>query len=289
MRVAFVFVIFASAATLGCWSFTASDSNHTAAASPTPTKDMKQDDQKGDFLKNLPQGFQMPDDDAGRLLLREYGALFLTKARPPTKVVFKDQADVLAFQATLERSSQTIGGLNVNLQKPAMDALNEAIAEARKANLSIGPRGADSSRRDYDATVGLWKSRVDPGFAKWVGTGKVSRDEAARIKALTPYQQVPEILELEQQQIWFSTDQSKSIIYSVAPPGTSQHISMLALDVKEFDNASVRTILARHGWFQTVASDLPHFTYLGRTEDELPALGLKKVEKSGRTFWVPDM
>jgi len=45
--------------------------------------------------------------------------------------------------------------------------------------------------------------------------------------------------------LWKSLD--KSIIYSVAPPGASQHLSMLALDVKEFQNAKVRETLARHG------------------------------------------
>ncbi|MBV9215681.1 MAG: hypothetical protein JO053_05850 [Acidobacteria bacterium] len=287
MRIIFVFVIVAAAASLGCWSFGGAAGNRAVAAGPTP---MKQDQTpKGDFVKHLPAGFEMPEDDSGKLLLREYGSVFITSATPPKKVVFKNQADVLGFQATLDKATQTIGGTKVELQRPAMDALNDAIAEARKVNLTIGPRGADSSRRDYDATVGLWASRVDPGFAHWVAAGKVSAAEAKRIKALTPYEQVPEILKLEQQQIWFAKTLDKSIIYSVAPPGTSQHLSMLALDVKEFENANVRAILARHGWFQTVSSDLPHFTYLGVSEAELPGLGLKKVENAGRVFWVPDM
>lgn len=63
---------------------------------------------------------------------------------------------------------------------------------------------------------------------------------------------------------------------------------MLALDVKEFENAKVRVILAKHGWFQTVVSDLPHFTYLGVKESELASLGLKEVNNGGRTFWIPE-
>jgi hypothetical protein len=62
---------------------------------------------------------------------------------------------------------------------------------------------------------------------------------------------------------------------------------MLALDVAEFDNAAVREILARHHWYQTVISDLPHFTYLGVPENELPALGLRKITNANRVFWVP--
>ena len=64
---------------------------------------------------------------------------------------------------------------------------------------------------------------------------------------------------------------------------------MLALDVKELENPQVRHILADHGWFQTVISDLPHFTYLGAKESDLPALGLKKVSDDGRTYWIPNI
>ena len=252
---------------------------------------MTQPSSNKSYLDNLPSDFSQPTDDAGKLLLREYGSVFVSRGgtTPPKKVVFKDQADVIAYQAGVQRSSESIGGMTMTLQTPAMNALKAAISEAKAAGLTIGPRGADSSIRDYDHTVKLWTSRVNPGLVKWVGSGRVTQAEANRIKKLTPFEQVPEILKLEQQSIFFSTDQTKSIIYSVAPPGTSQHISMLALDVKEFDKARVRSILANHGWFQTVTSDLPHFTYLGVTEAELPGLGLKKVTNTGRDFWVPNI
>jgi hypothetical protein len=38
-----------------------------------------------------------------------------------------------------------------------------------------------------------------------------------------------------------------------------------------------------------VKSDLPHFTYLGVTKNELPALGLKIARTGGRVFWIPDL
>jgi hypothetical protein len=78
-------------------------------------------------------------------------------------------------------------------------------------------------------------------------------------------------------------------MYSVAPPGTSQHLSMLAIDIAEFNDARTREIMASHGWFQTVISDLPHFTYLGVDEAALPDLGLKKVLNGDRGFWIPDL
>ena len=64
---------------------------------------------------------------------------------------------------------------------------------------------------------------------------------------------------------------------------------MLAFDVAEFDDERVRAVLARHGWHQTVTSDLPHFTYLGVTESELQGLGLKRSVHADRVFWVPDI
>ncbi len=290
-----------------CWSMGAStssskpaeDANVIVSATPKPKSSatpvsnskMPETSSNKSYMQNLASDFAQPTDDAGKLLLREYGSVFVARGgvNPPKKVVFKDEADVRAFQSGLQQSSESIGGMNVTLQTPALTALKAAIAEARKSNLTIGPRGADSSRRGYDQTVTLWASRVNPGFVNWVAKGRVTQAEANRIKKLSPFEQVPEILKLEQQGIYFAKDLSKSIIYSVAPPGTSQHISMLALDVKEFDNARVRAILANNGWFQTVASDLPHFTYLGVKEGELPDLGLKKVVSGGRDFWVPDI
>ncbi|HEX9961140.1 MAG TPA: hypothetical protein VGB00_09425, partial [Pyrinomonadaceae bacterium] len=152
---------------------------------------------------------------------------------------------------------------------------------------SITPRGADSARRSYAQTVELWASRVSPALTHWVEKGRISPQEARRLESLSPVLQVAEVLRLEEQGIYFSKDFSKSILYSVAAPGASQHLSMLALDVAEHENAKAREILARHGWFQTVVSDLPHFTYLGAAKSELPKLGLKKKSSGGRDFWIP--
>jgi hypothetical protein len=64
---------------------------------------------------------------------------------------------------------------------------------------------------------------------------------------------------------------------------------MLAFDVIEFDNPRVREILGKHGWFQTVLSDLPHFTFLGLKEKDLPKNGLKPVVVDTQTFWIPNV
>ena len=290
-------------AALGCWSGKRSDDDNKweniskstpdKKSSATPANDNKEmtKTNSGGFKANLPAGFSQPTDDVGTRMLKEYGALFVARggAKPPSTVVFKDEGEVSAYQASLSSATESFGGTSVTLQSAAVTALKEAAAEASSSGLSITPRGADASKRTYADTVTLWKSRVDPGLASWTGKGRITAADAARIRALSPFEQVPEIFKLEAQGIYFSKDMSKSIIYSVAPPGTSQHLSMLALDVEEFENPRVRSILANHGWFQTVVSDLPHFTFLGMKESELTGVGLKRVDSGGRTFWVPDI
>ncbi|MFN2502066.1 MAG: hypothetical protein ABR530_08650 [Pyrinomonadaceae bacterium] len=243
------------------------------------------------FLKHLPKKFEMPTDHAGRLLLREYGSVFVAGkgVGRPTKVVFRDEAEVAAFQSTLDRATETIGTYTIELQTAAMKALNDAITYALSAGLSITPRDIDASRRGYDDTVYLWASRVEPALEYWVQKGRLKQEEADRLRSMTAFQQVPRVLELEKDGIYFAKDLSKSIIYSVAPPGASQHLSMLAFDINEYDDPQVRNILANHGWFQTVISDLPHFTFLGLKESELPDRGLRLVISGDRRFWVPDI
>ena len=245
----------------------------------------------GGYTANLPSGFIQPSDAVGQRILKDYGALFVARggATPPNTTIFKNEAEVSAYQSSLSKSSENLSGFNIELQAAAMKALKDAIAEAKQTNLTVTPNGADAGKRDYAGTVTNWASRVNPGLTHWVGKGKLTEAEASKIRALSPFEQVPEIFKLESQGIFFSKDLSKPIIYSVAPPGTSQHLSMLALDVGEHDNSKVRDVLARHGWFQTVVSDLPHFTFLGVPENQLSGLGLKKVSDGGRTFWLPNL
>ena len=243
------------------------------------------------FYKNLPNKFENPNDSIGTRILREYGAMFVAGggAVVPEKVVFKDEEEVQAFQARADKSKEIFGILEIELQSAAMKALKNAITEAKKNNLTISPKESDSARRSYADTVSLWESRVTPGLLHWVNQGRLDFAEAVRIRNLEPVEQIPEIFKLEEKGMYFAKDLSKSIIYSVAPPGTSQHLSMLALDIIEHENPQVRDILAKHGWFQTVISDLPHFTYLGAREKDLVGLGLKRVDNGTRSFWIPEI
>lgn len=253
-------------------------------------KKTKEKFESNKFYSNLPGSFRFPDDQVGWKMLKEYGAMFVAKGVvPPDVVIFKNEPEVAGWQSSVEIRREKIGGLELELQAEAMNALVKAVAEAGRSSLTITPRGEDAARRNFSGTVDLWASRVNPGLSHWVRNGNLSETEAERIRSLSPSSQIAEIFRLEEQGMYFAKDLTKSIIYSVAPPGTSQHLSMLALDVAEFEDQRVRETLARHGWFQTVVSDLPHFTYLGVKEEELVQMGLKKIENEGRAFWVPDL
>jgi hypothetical protein len=223
-------------------------------------------------------------------VLEEYGAIFVARGGVvlPPVLVFPDQNAVAHWQSNLSTEQAELAGIPVRLQSAAMRALMKAREEALQAHVGISPRGPDAAQRSYDQTLELWRSRVNPGLQHWVDKGLLSAAEAQRIRKLPAREQVPEILELEKRGLYFSKDFSKSILLSVAFPGASQHLSLLAFDVKEHDNPVVRLILEHHGWFQTVRSDLPHFTYLGVDKHVLPSLGLKMVRNGDRMFWIPD-
>ena len=243
------------------------------------------------FSKNLPKGFHWPDasDELSLRVLEEYGAIFVARGVvTPSMVIFPDRNIVSHWQSNLSTEQAEFAGVPVRLQRTAMQALLRAREEANQAHVGISPRGSDAAQRSYDDTLGLWRSRVDPGLQHWIAKGLLSAAEAERIRKLPARQQASAILGLERRGLYFSKDFSKSILFSVAPPGASQHLSLLAFDVKEHDSPVVRSILERHGWFQTVRSDLPHFTYLGVDKNLLPSLGLKKVRSGGRVFWLPD-
>jgi len=245
------------------------------------------------FFKSLPKGFHWPDagDVLSLRVLEEYGAIFVARGgvEAPPVVIFPDQNAVARWQSNLSIEQAELAGIPVRLQSAAMRALRKAREEAFQAHVGISPRGMDAAQRSYDETLELWRSRVNPGLKHWVDKGLLSAAEAERIRKLPAREQALEILGLEERGLYFSKDFSKSILFSVAPPGASQHLSMLAFDVKEHDNPVVRSILEHYDWFQTVRSDFPHFTYLGVNKHQLPSLGLRMVRDRDRVFWIPDI
>ena len=233
-----------------------------------------------------------PDDQIARRVLHDYGAMFVAHQTvvPPPVCVFDDEDAVTQFQRAAGRATTAIGDAVIELQPEAMTALLRARAAARDEGLDITPRdGAEAARRSYADTARLWNSRFFPALDHWIRAGRLTQPQTETLRVLPVNKQVSAVLELEQGGIFFSKDFSKSVLYSIAAPGTSQHIAMLAFDANEFLDARVRELLADNGWFQTVLSDLPHFTFLGLRESELPERGLKRVEVDGQTFWIPDV
>ena len=233
-----------------------------------------------------------PADPVARRILEEYGAVYVAskKVKPPPVCVFTTEDQVTKFQEDAGVKAEYIAYDTIELQPEALKHLLKAREEAQKEGLDITPRdGAEAARRNYEDSVRLWNSRFNPALDYWLGQGRLTADDVNRLRALPLKQQIAEVLELEKNGIYFSKDLSKSILYSIAAPGTSQHIHMLAFDVNEFENPRVREILAKHGWFQTVLSDLPHFTFLGLKEKDLPKHGLRSVEVNGQVFWIPNV
>jgi hypothetical protein len=227
-------------------------------------------------------------DSLALRVVAEFGAIFVVRGEPvvPQVWMFENEPHVASWQSGLRRASMRTGAEDIELQAAALAAFERARTAAHAEGLAITPAGVMAARRSYATTVDLWLSRVRPALDHWVAKQKLSSEDAMRILALDPKRQIPEILRLEAKGLYCAKSLDKSILYSVAAPGTSQHLSMLALDIVEHDQPRVRQILGDQGWFQTVYSDLPHFTFIGAPEKDLPALGLVPRRNSGRVFWL---
>jgi len=264
-------------------------------AQPTPivTADFKKvvENKLKTYQVSLEKICPIEIDTTARRIFSEYGAIFVSNVRNlPGKCIFTSEEEVQSFQLKIAPQTAVVGGVQITLQKAAMDALLKAQQQAKVKNLRITPRGGSlAAGRSFEETVRLWNSRFYPGLNYWVGRRKISAPEAVAVRALPVSQQVGKVLEWEDKGFFFSKDLTKSILFSVAAPGASQHNFLLALDVQQFANKKVREILADNGWFQTVKSDAPHFTYLGAQESELPALGLKAVIVGGQKYWIPNL
>jgi hypothetical protein len=227
-------------------------------------------------------------------LFSEYGAIFITTAMPPPKIMFDDPREVNEFQELLPVDRAIFGNYEIELQAKALAALVAASGEISSRGGSITARSADSGSRSYEDTARLWNRNVTRGLQHWESLGRINANTAASILKLSPTEQVAPILNLEEtEQLFFGTFFDRSILYSVAAPGASQHLSKLAFDVAEFEDMEVKSVLASHGWFRTVPSDLPHFTFLGWREDALGDMDLHRVERVCGTqvydFWIPDL
>jgi hypothetical protein len=230
------------------------------------------------------------DEPVALRLISEYGSMFaaVDKVRLPNLCIFENEIQVTEFHRGLKSRVETMSGVTIELQDAAIITLISAQTEAARKGLRISPLdGSIAGKRSYSDTIRIWNSRYLKALDYWVRRGKVSPEEAEIARQDKVIIQIRKVMDWETNGLNFGTNIKGSIFSSTAPPGTSQHLSMLAFDVVQYSNRSVRAIMNKHGWFQTVANDPPHFTYLGVDENELQSRGLKAATKGGYKFWVP--
>jgi hypothetical protein len=225
-------------------------------------------------------------------VFREYGSMFAAgdSVELPSACVYGGESTVMSFQKKLKTKRIESGGVPIELQIAAADALQKAIEQALERRGSITPLdGAIAGSRSYGDTLMLWNGRFFSALDYWTRRGRLTAADRDAISRLGLQKRIEKIMEWEAQGIYFGTDRRRSIFTSTAPPGASQHLAMIAFDVVEYGRPEIREILNRNGWFQTVVGDPPHFTYLGLPETELPGRGLQLVAKGGHRYWVPSL
>ncbi|MBD2500885.1 M15 family metallopeptidase [Anabaena azotica] len=218
---------------------------------PTPSPNIPQTEQER-FLSAIATHFPtVPQPGSYEyILLRAYGAAFIDPdptVKFPPKVVFNNEPETQAFQSTLAMDKIT-GTNNCYLQKSAAAALNKARSQ-QNIPLKSG-YGASDCTRNYATNLRFWRKYANRNTLDKVREGKET-----------------------------------AILGVVAPPGASQHLWGLAIDLR-VSNAKQRQALYDNGWFQTVENDVPHWTYLGVNADNLPTLGLKNKVVRGISYWL---
>ncbi|MFN6963973.1 MAG: hypothetical protein ACK4S4_09425 [Pyrinomonadaceae bacterium] len=230
-------------------------------------------------------------ETVARRIVAEYGAVFVSRVdHLPSGCAFRDAGQARSFRERVRTAKAAIEGIEIELQQPAMNALLQAAAVARQHRLRIAPLdGAIAGARTFEDTVKIWNKRFFPALEYWSRKGKITDEEAALAVNATPVRSLAALIEWESRGLLFGTARSSSIFSSAAPPGASQHLLLLAFDVRPPISSKLVTILAEHGWHRTVRGDSVHFTYLGADEAELPALGLERVRYRGEFYWVPKL
>jgi hypothetical protein len=183
-------------------------------------------------------------------LLRSYGAAFVNPSNDvklPDKVLLTTEEETKEFQTqlTLEK---VVGTNDCYLQKAAADALNKAKTQ-QNIPLKSG-YGKSDCTRNFATNLRFWHKYANHKTLEKVKEGKET-----------------------------------AILGVVAPPGASQHLWGLAIDLG-VNNQKQRQVLNQNGWFQTVVKDVPHWTYLGIPPEDLPKFGFKNQVVQGITYWL---
>ncbi|MEC4818677.1 MAG: D-alanyl-D-alanine carboxypeptidase family protein [Scytonema sp. PMC 1069.18] len=184
------------------------------------------------------------------ILLQAYGAPFVNQQpeiKLPSKVIFTNEQETKQFQSNL-RMGKVNGTHNCYLQKAAADALNKAKKQVH-IPLKSG-YGASDCTRSFATNLRFWQKYANSRTLEQVQQGKETR-----------------------------------ILGVVAPPGTSQHLWGLAIDLR-VTNEKQKQALNQNGWFRTVERDIPHWTYIGLPKEKLTDFGFKNKEVAGVTYWL---
>lgn len=231
-------------------------------------------------------------DAVANRIFAEYGSILAARGDVvlPDRCVFETDAEVSAFQQRVRIRGAAFGNAFIELQEAALAALLKAQSDAAREGRKLTPLdGAIAGRRSFADTVRLWNSRFYPALNHWTRRGRITADEAEEARGATLREQVRKVLDWEARGVFFSTDFSNSVMTSVAPPGTSQHLSLLAFDVAEYADPVVSAAMNRNGWFQTVPDDPPHFTYLGSSVSDLPKRELRLIYRGRYSYWIPNL
>lgn len=184
------------------------------------------------------------------ILLKTYGAALIEPnhiAKLPSTVLLNNEQETQAFQNTL--TMVKVNDTNdCFLQAAAANALNQARSQ-ENIPLKSG-YGSGDCTRTYATNLRFWHKYANQNTLEKVKQG-----------------------------------QETTILSTVAPPGASQHLWGLAIDLR-ISNQKQRQTLNQHGWFQTVVNDIPHWTYLGLTEQDLMNSGLINHIERGISYWV---
>jgi D-alanyl-D-alanine dipeptidase len=183
-------------------------------------------------------------------LLRAYGAVFVNQEpeiKLPQKVILDNEQETQQFQSTLTMGLFDGTG-DCYLQKVAADALNKART-LQNIPLKSG-YGSGDCTRTYATNLRFWQKYANNEILERVRQGKETK-----------------------------------ILGLVAPPGTSQHLWGLAIDLR-ISTPQQRNALNQNGWFQTVENDVPHWTYVGLSTEKLPLFGFRNQIVRGITYWV---
>ncbi len=183
-------------------------------------------------------------------LLRAYGSAFVNQIptiKLPPKVLFTNDQETKQFQLTL-----TMGKVNntsnCELQKSAADAFNQARAQVQ-IPLKSG-YGASDCTRSFATNLRFWQKYANNNTLEKVRQGKETK-----------------------------------ILGTVAPPGASQHLWGLAIDLRVSNEAQIQA-LNQNGWYRTVEYDVLHWTYVGLPKERLTEFGFQNKIVEGINYWV---